>query len=71
MTEWFEAKQKLLPVKNAADASKRLGLRSMIVLQELPTGQWGYTSYGSTRANCRRAQVIADQLLAKISEDTE
>lgn len=39
MTDWYEAKQVLLPVKSAADASKRLGLRSMIVLQELPSGQ--------------------------------
>lgn len=59
-----ETRARLLPVKNAADAAKRLGLRSVIVLQELPDGRWGYTSYGDTRANCRRARQIADAALA-------
>ena len=54
----------LLPISKAREASKRLGLKSMIVLQELPDGRWGYTSYGRNRAECQRAQGIADRLLA-------
>lgn len=66
MTDHYESRQLLLPVKNAADASKRLGLRSMIVLQELPDGRWGYTSYGATRALCRRAKLIADEAMGAV-----
>jgi len=57
---------RLLPVSKARDASKRLGLRSMIVLQELPDGRWGYTSYGRTRAECDRARKVAERILARI-----
>lgn len=53
---------KLLPISSAREASKRLGLRTMIVLQELPDGTWGYTSYGKTKADCGRARRIADYL---------
>lgn len=61
------AKAVLLPVKNARDASKRLGLRTMIVLQELPGGEWGFTSYGRTRADCDRALVIAEELMSAVA----
>jgi len=56
---------KMLPISKARDASKRLGLKSMIVLQELPDGRWGYTSYGRTKAECTRARNIADELLGQ------
>ena len=56
---------KLLPISSAREAGTRLGLRSMIVLQELPNGQWGYTSWGKTRADCARAQKIANECLAE------
>ena len=61
----------LLPISNARDASKRLGLRSMIVLQELPTGQWGYTSYGKTKTDCDRAKILADDLLERVTFKTQ
>ncbi len=53
----------LLPISSARTAGKRLGLRSMIVLQELPDGRWGYTSWGMTKADCGRARKIADECL--------
>ncbi len=53
----------LLPISSARTAGKRLGLRSMIVLQELPDGRWGYTSWGMTKADCGRARKIADEVL--------
>ena len=58
----------LLPIANARAASKRLGLRSMIVLQELPDGRWGYTSYGKTKADCQRARRIADSALEHLGD---
>ena len=58
----------LLPIANARAASKRLGLRSMIVLQELPDGRWGYTSYGKTKADCQRARRIADSALEHLDD---
>ena len=57
---------KLLPIASAREASKRLGLTSMIVMQELPDGRWGYTSYGKDRKHCQRAQRIADELLSAL-----
>ncbi len=66
MSKWHDDRQLLLPIKSAAEASKRLGLRSMIVLQELPDGRWGYTSYGATRALCRRAKLIADEAMSGV-----
>ena len=56
----------LLPIASARTASKRLGLRSMIVMQELPDGRWGYTSYGKTKADCQRARAIADELMGAV-----
>lgn len=56
----------LLPVARARAASKRLGLRSMIVLQELPDGRWGYASYGKTKADCQRARRLADEALSAV-----
>ncbi|HMQ38988.1 MAG TPA: hypothetical protein PKA33_01500 [Amaricoccus sp.] len=61
----------LLPISSARSASKRLGLRSMIVLQELPDGRWGYTSYGKTKADCGRARKIADDLLSEVQHMAE
>lgn len=55
--------EQLLPIANARAAGKRLGMRSVIVLQELPDGRWGYTSWGKTKADCGRARKIADELL--------
>lgn len=55
---------KMLPVSSARSAGQRLGLRSVIVLQEMPNGQWGYTSWGRTKADCGRARRIADDALA-------
>lgn len=52
----------LLPISNARAAGKRLGLRSIIVLQEMPDGRWGYTSWGKTKADCGRAKRIADEV---------
>ena len=66
MSKWHDDRQLLLSIKSAAEASKRLGLRSMIVLQELPDGRWGYTSYGATRALCRRAKLIADEAMSGV-----
>lgn len=60
---------KLLPISNAREASKRLGLRSMIVMQEFPDGRWGYTSYGKTKSDCGRARRIADCLLSRVDVD--
>ena len=57
---------KLLPIANAREASKRLGLTSMIVMQELPDGRWGYTSYGKDRKHCQRAKAIADELMSAV-----
>lgn len=57
---------KLLPISNARDAGKRLGMRSMIVLQELPDGRWGYTSWGKTKADCDRAKWLADAALDEV-----
>lgn len=59
----------LLPVSRARDAGQRLGLRSMIVLQELPDGRWGYTSWGRTRADCGRARRLADQALDMVETE--
>lgn len=56
----------LLPIVNARAAGKRLGLRSMIVLQEFPDGRWGYTSWGMTKADCGRARAIADEVLSAV-----
>ena len=53
----------LLPIANARAAGERLGLRSVIVLQEVPDGQWGYTSWGKTKADCGRAKGIADDAM--------
>jgi len=38
--------EKLLPIANARAAGERLGMRSVIVLQELPTGA-GVTQAGA------------------------
>lgn len=59
----------LLPVSRARDAGRRLGLRSMIVLQELPDGRWGYTSWGRTLADCGRARRLADQALDMVETE--
>jgi len=62
---------KLLPIADARAAGERLGMRSVIVLQELPDGRWGYTSWGRNRADCGRARKIADALhdaLARVPE---
>ena len=40
----------------------------MIVLQELPDGRWGYTSYGKTKADCQRARRIADSALEHLGD---
>ena len=58
--------KELLPIENARAASKRLGLKSMIVMQELPDGRWGFTSYGKDRAHCQRAQAIAEELMGAV-----
>lgn len=55
---------RLLPIANARAAGERLGLRSVIVLQELPDGRWGYTSWGRTKPDCDRARAIAGDALA-------
>jgi hypothetical protein len=39
----------------------------MIVMQELPDGRWGYTSYGKTKADCTRARAIADELMGAVA----
>ena len=54
----------LLPISSARTAGKRLGLRTMIVMQELPSGQWGYTSWGATKADCDRALAVEVQARA-------
>jgi hypothetical protein len=56
----------ILPISSARTAGKRLGLRSMIVLQEMPDGRWGYTSWGLTKADCGRARNIADECLGAV-----
>ena len=56
----------LLPITNARAASKRLGLTSMIVMQELPDGRWGFTSYGKDKKHCDRARRIADELMSAV-----
>lgn len=66
-TDTPEAKARLLPVSKAREASKRLGLRSMIVMQELPDGRWGYTSYGRTKTDCDRAKVIGDEMMGAVA----
>ena len=66
MTDTPETPARLLPVSKAREASKRLGLRSMIVMQEFPDGRWGFTSYGRTRADCDRALVIGEELLSAV-----
>lgn len=53
-------------LKRENRASKRLNLRSMIVLQKLPGGRWGYTSYGCTKTDCDRARKIADAVLIAV-----
>ena len=58
----------LLPIGNARAASKRLGLKAMIVFQELPDGRWGYTSYGQTKAICARTRKIADAVLHSVAD---
>lgn len=55
---------RLLPIANAQAAGERLGMRSVIVLQELPDGRWGYTSWGRTKPDCDRARAIAGDALA-------
>lgn len=59
---------RLLPIANARAAGERLGMRSVIVLQELPDGRWGYTSWGKTRRDCDRARKIADGLHAALAD---
>jgi hypothetical protein len=56
----------LLPISSARSAGERLGPRSVIVLQELPNGQWGYTSWGKTKPDCGRARAIADECLGAV-----
>jgi hypothetical protein len=41
----------------------------MIVLQELPDGRWGYTSWGRTLADCGRARRLADQALDMVETE--
>lgn len=53
----------LAPITWARKIGESLRLRSVIVLQEMPDGQWGYTSWGRNRADCTRAQEIADRAL--------
>lgn len=61
-----KAPEVLLPIERARAASKRLGLTSMIVMQELPDGRWGYTSYGKDKKHCARARRIADELMSAV-----
>jgi len=56
----------LISISRVRSAARGLGLKSMIVLQELPNGRWGYTSYGQTRELCKRAQAIADECLGAV-----
>ena len=60
----------LMTVATAISAAKRLGLRTMIVVQEMPDGRWGLTSCGRTRADCDRALVIAKWLLSAAEDAT-
>jgi len=61
--------EKLLPIANARAAGERLGLRSVIVLQELPDGRWGYTSWGVNRRDCGRARRLGDKALALMEDE--
>lgn len=56
----------LISISRVRSAARGLGLKSMIVLQELPNGRWGYTSYGQTRELCKRARAIADECLGAV-----
>ena len=56
----------LISINRVRAAARGLGLKSMIVLQELPDGRWGYTSYGQTRELCKRAQAIADECMGAV-----
>lgn len=56
----------LLPISSARSAGERLGHRSVIVMQELPDGRWGYTSWGKNKADCQRARAIADELMGAV-----
>lgn len=56
----------LISISRVRSAARGLGLKSMIVLQELPNGRWGYTSYGQTRELCGRAKSIADECLSAV-----
>lgn len=52
----------LAPIAWARSMGERKGMRSVIVLQELPDGRWGYTSWGRNKADCGRARRIADNV---------
>lgn len=51
-----DAKELTAPIAWARSIGERKGLRSVIVLQELTDGRWGYTSWGRNRKDCGRAR---------------
>lgn len=61
----------LAPIAWARSIGKRRGLRSVIVLQELPDGRWGFTSWGKTRADCQRAQRIAAYAMGEAEDSAD
>lgn len=56
----------LAPIAWARKIGEAKGQRSVIILQELQNGQWGYTSWGCDRADCKRARAIADEVLGAV-----
>lgn len=59
---------KLALIGEARRIGQAGGLTSVIILQELPDGRWGYTSWGKDIAGCKRARLVADEALSAVED---
>lgn len=46
----------------ARDAAKALGADRAVIVYTLPSGMFGYASYGETKALCAEARALGDKL---------
>lgn len=52
----------------ARDAAVKLGSKRVVIFYTLPSGLYGYASYGETSALCKQAKQEADSIFLAVGE---